>query len=288
MSLDAEPILDSSTIIVTNCLNPVSLDKGSGAIHQSEVQGSQTKGPGGQYMSGSKDTGKADASVKEGENPNEKLPASTKLNNNELLINRFATTLKKLLADNPKGNFIIPIKNILFLLDLIDIIMLKIHNFQKIHIISSSSESLINYSNANVDYLNKILQNKIFMSSPELPLSINKLLEEDRIEFFPDINQFTDRVKAQLGYMADLTPSLYFVTDSSLRMGYSSKIYEIINTEFPQNSQIIFVDPYLDYKKVMYCLMPSNQLKIVDMRLNLNSTLSELIPIFMKSSCETI
>lgn len=99
------------------------------------------------------------------------IPASNKLNNNELLVNRFASMLKKLLQENPKGNFVIPIKNSIFLLDMLDMLLMKINNFQKIHFISSSAEATINYSNINVDYLNKMLQSKIFMNSPELPLS---------------------------------------------------------------------------------------------------------------------
>jgi hypothetical protein len=114
--------------------------------------------------------GKAEASMKDGGTTGP-IPASNKLNNNELLVNRFASMLKKLLQENPKGNFVIPIKNSIFLLDMLDMLLMKINNFQKIHFISSSAEATINYSNINVDYLNKMLQSKIFMNSPELPLS---------------------------------------------------------------------------------------------------------------------
>ena len=95
-------------------------------------------------------------------------------------------------------------------------------------------------------------------------------------------------MKTQLGYLRDCSPSLYFVTDSSMRMGYATKIYEIINAEMPHSSGVIFVDPYIDYKQVMDALMPTNAMKIYEMKLNLNSTFPELAQIFARTNCETI
>lgn len=165
----------------------------------------------------------------------------------------------------------------------------KVTNYRKVHLISSSAEATVNYSNINVDYLNKMLQSKIFLKEPELPLAINKLVEAEKLEFFGDISQFVDKVKTQLGYLKDNAPSIYLVSDSSLRMGYATKIYEILNSEMPTQSGIIFVDPYLDYKSVMDSLLPTNQMKIYECKLNMNSTFGEFSQMMQKStSIETI
>ena len=47
-----------------------------------------------------------------------------------------------------------PIRNPLFLLDILDILHMKVTGFRKLHVITSVFPSVVSYANANVDYLN--------------------------------------------------------------------------------------------------------------------------------------
>ena len=80
-----------------------------------------------------------------------------RLSTSEICINRFVSTIKKTIKDYPNDSIIMPVRNSLFLLDLIDIFHTKLTQIRKIHVISDIFMSTIHYSNANVDYLSKPL-----------------------------------------------------------------------------------------------------------------------------------
>ena len=89
--------------------------------------------------------------------------------------------VKRVLKEHRNENILLPVRNLFFLLDIIDILKEKVPGFRKIHIFSSTTEPLIKYSNANIDYLNKTLQAKIYQAKPELPFNFDKFFEDNRI-----------------------------------------------------------------------------------------------------------
>jgi hypothetical protein len=209
--------------------------------------------------------------------------SEVRLSTSEICINRFVSTLKKIVKDYPDDSIIMPVRNSMFLLDLLDILHYKISQIRKIHVISDIFLSTINYSNANVDYLNKPLQRKIFGKTPYLPVNVEKLVENDKIEFFKDMYSFVDKIKHTKNYMSFMTPSLYIVVDSTLRLGYSAKLIEIMNSEVGSGT-ILFSDPYLKTSEVFFPLYRSNKLRIVTQNFNMNDNCETLLEIFKKEA----
>lgn len=201
----------------------------------------------------------------------------------EISINRYISNLKKIMKERPENNIVFPVRNSIFLLDLIEIFQYKLPSLRKIHIISSTFLSTINYSNANVDYLNQNLQNKIFSKKPILPVNIEKLILSNKVEFFDDLYIFVQKVKNHKNYISDLAPSFYIVVDPTLRLGYSAKIVEILNSEF-SNGTLIFSDPHLTLPEIMSPLHSVNKLKCSYQPLNMSDSVEELIEI-LENNC---
>lgn len=201
-----------------------------------------------------------------------------KLATSEVSINRYISNLKKIMRERPEDNIVFPVRNSIFLLDLIEIFQYKLPNLRKIHIISSTFLSTINYSNANVDYLNQNLQKKIFGKKPILPVNVEKLILSNKIEFFDDLYIFVQKIKNHKSYITDLAPSFYIVVDPSLRLGYSAKIVEILNSEL-NNGTLIFSDPCLKMSEIMDPLHSVNKLNCSYQPLNMNDSVEELVQI---------
>src|SRR3990167_5069557 len=104
--------------------------------------------------------------------------AESRLSQAELCIHRFTTHLKRILKENKVQNILLPVRNLFFLLDILDILKDKVPGFRKIHVLTSTVEPIIKFSNASVDYLNKTLQANIYQSKPELPFSFDRLIED--------------------------------------------------------------------------------------------------------------
>lgn len=201
----------------------------------------------------------------------------------EVSINRFISHLKKVMKERPEDNIIFPVRNSLFILDLIEIFQYKLPSLRRIHIISSTFLNTVNYSNANVDYLNESLQSKIFGKKPILPINLEKLIQEEKIEFFKDLYLFVQKIKHHKNYISDLAPSFYIVVDPTLRLGYSAKIVEIINSEL-NNGTIFFSDPFLKMSEIMDPLYSVNKLKCTYFPLNMSDSVEDLISIINENS----
>jgi len=210
----------------------------------------------------------------EGFEPNSKNESL--LTKSEITINRFVSNLKKILKDHMAENILIPVRSPLFLLDLLDILQLKVSSFKKIHIISKVFTTVVSYANANVEYLNEKLQRKIYGKTPDLPISIKDLMENRRLEVYEDMFQFVNVIKVKKNYIMDKTPSLYIVVDNSLRLGYSAKIQEILNNEL-QAGTILFSDPYLKTTDIFHPLYNANRLRISTMPFNMNDDCAGLV-----------
>lgn len=203
----------------------------------------------------------------------------------EISINRYISNLKKIMKERPEDNVIFPVRNSIFLLDLIEIFQYKFPSLRKIHIISSTFLSTINYSNANVDYLNQNLQSKIFSKKPILPVDVEKLIISNKIEFFDDLYIFVQKIKNHKNYITDLAPSFYIVVDPSLRLGYSAKIVEILNSEL-SNGTIMFSDPFIKMPEIMDPLHSANKLSCSYKPLNMSGSVEELIEMLVKNCPE--
>ena len=207
--------------------------------------------------------------------------AETRLNQAELSIHRFSTHLKRILKENKGQNILLPVRNIFFLLDILDILKDKVPGFRKIHVLTSTVEPIMKYSNASVDYLNKTLQAKIYQSKPELPFSFDKLFEDKRVEFFSDIHDFVELVKAKPNYLSDMTPSIFITVDSTFRLGYSGKLFEIMSGESGVGT-IIFTDPYLQHSQVFAPLYHTNRLSIFNFPLNMHDSIVSTVSLLKK------
>lgn len=184
-----------------------------------------------------------------------------RLSKDEVTINRFVSVLRKMLKEHPAENILMPIRNPIFLLDLIDILQLKVGSFRKLHIISSVFPAVESYANANVDYLNPPLQKKIFSKNPQLPISTSDLKDKRRLEIFPDLFSFVEVIRGRRNYMMEEAPSIYITVDSTLRLGYSAKILEILNSDLLAGT-ILFTDPFLSTPEVFHPLYDTNRLRL--------------------------
>ena len=206
-----------------------------------------------------------------------------KLVTSEMSINRFVSHLRNVLVEHKNENIILPVRNSMFLLDLLDIFQYKLPRMRKIHIISSVFLSSINFANANVDYLHKKLQYKIFAKTPNLPFNIEKMVQNNKIEFFDDMYVFVNKIKNKKSYISDAAPSIFIVVDSTLRLGYSAKIIEIISNEMTSGT-VLFTDPYLKTSEIFFPLYSSNRLRISTQPLNLNDSCETLLDIVSKTA----
>ena len=207
------------------------------------------------------------------------------LTKDEITINRFIAKLKKILKEHRAENILMPIRNPLFLLDILDILHMKVTGFRKLHVITSVFPSVVSYSNANVDYLNPKLQRKIYSKNPDLPISTRELTEQKRLEVYPDMFSFVDAIKLKKNYIVDKSPSIYLMVDHTMRLGHSAKLLEILNTEL-QTGTVLFTDPYLTTADIFFPLFNTNRLRIQTQTLNMNdssSSFAELIKTHLKS-----
>ena len=72
-----------------------------------------------------------------------------------------------------------------FILEIVDILLHKLDPTVKIVFMSESAQSLVEYANINLEYLNPMLQGKIY--NTENPLSFDKLIASGRLAIYRDI-----------------------------------------------------------------------------------------------------
>lgn len=215
-----------------------------------------------------------------------KSEGESRLTQAELCVNRFVGVIKRVLKEHKNENILLPVRNLFFLLDIIDTLKEKVTGFRKIHIITSTAEPIIKYANANVDYLNKVLQSKIYQSKPELPFSFDRFVEENKIQFFEGLHEFVEKIKFKPNYMTDNVPSLYLVVDSTFRLGFSGKIFDIFNNEL-NGGTVIFTDPFVCHSKIFEPLFHMNKLRIINFPMNLNDSLVSTVNLIKKDTADS-
>lgn len=144
-----------------------------------------------------------------------------------------------------------------FLLELCDIMYQNVSDQVRIVVISESANSVIQYSNINLDYLNVKLQEKIYHT--ENPLSFDKLIKANRLKIFRNIEEYLNSKKVSVNGINmipnDYSRELFITTHESLRLGDSAYLFQNLNMQIKafQRSEpkiacefsVILTDPLL-------------------------------------------
>ena len=198
--------------------------------------------------------------------------------NAEILEKKLFDTLSTLLNDR-EMNVMMPVRNMVFILDILDILLNRFKEKNvTFFIISESLEPLINYGNANVEYLNPILQKKIYEPTPETPFSsYEKLKNFGKIVFYNSIYEFQEKNNNSSleSLIRKNTPSVYVFLDSTMRFGLSLKFLETFE-EIGFKNTIILTDPFLQCKEVFMPFKDKCKSKIVYCPLDHRFTVSEV------------
>lgn len=110
--------------------------------------------------------------------------------NSEILVQNLVDSLKFHIDKSQFGNFLVPVPNALFFLDLIDLFRFKLVNYQKIHIIGCTYDEILGYSNANVEFVNSTLSKKVYTREPENPFNAADLLRQGKLVIHKTIEDF--------------------------------------------------------------------------------------------------
>lgn len=201
----------------------------------------------------------------------------------EILEKKLVDVFTQQLIEN-NHNIIMPVRNMLFILDILDILYNRFaQKNANFFIISQSLDPLISYSNSNIEYLNPILQKKIFESSPETPFSAyEKLKKAGKIMFFNNIYEFQEKnnYTSIEQIIKRNTPSVYFFIDSTMRFGLSLKFLEGFE-EICVKYSLVLSDPLLQCKEVFQPFKNKCKCQVIycpiDQRFTISDVKNELL-----------
>jgi len=210
------------------------------------------------------------------------------LRNYDILLQNFVEYLLSHLNNRDSGNILLPVRNSIFLLDLIDLFRRKVHNFQKIHIIGTSFEEIVAYSNANVEFVNSILNQKIYSDNPEVPFNHTDLVKNGKLVYYKSIDEFQQRASQFSHQILDTGfPSLYIISDSSFRIGHAAKMLELFD-KTPKGIPALFLtDPHTQDIAWMHAFS-LKKVQIIRCPLDPNLTISELSELIFKINPGTL
>ena len=152
------------------------------------------------------------------------------------------------LQSNINAKVLMPVQPF-FILEIVDILLHKIDSRVKIVFMSESAQSLIEYANINLEYLNPMLQGKIY--NTENPLSFDKLIASGRLSIYKDIQEYLTAHKKRhsndnsMFTFNEYTRELLICSHHSLRLGDSVYWLHNLNKHLAQSSHLILTDPYL-------------------------------------------
>ena len=112
------------------------------------------------------------------------------------------------------GNKVLVPMNPFLFLEILELLILSISPRVMIRIFSGSAEGIKAFSNLNLDYLNKKLQDKILDSND--PFEFDKLKKDSKFEIFTNYTSYQKIKRTQ-----EDNPELILATSSTLRMGDS-------------------------------------------------------------------
>lgn len=99
-------------------------------------------------------------------------------------IFQLLSRLNEILNSSPNAKVLMPVQPT-FLLELVDLLLHKLNDQVQIVVISYSAYSVVQYANINLEYLNRKLQEKIYLT--ENPLSFDKLFKQNRLKIYSNI-----------------------------------------------------------------------------------------------------
>jgi hypothetical protein len=140
-------------------------------------------------------------------------------------INNLFNILNNLLNSSMNAKVLLPAQPT-FLLELIDLLCVKLSEQVKIVVISESSNSVMQYANINLESLNTKLQDKIYIT--ENPLSFEKLLKAGRMQIFASTQDYLNSKRTSFGIGGskiipnDYCRELFITSNETLRMGDAS------------------------------------------------------------------
>lgn len=138
-------------------------------------------------------------------------------------ITHFLNTLTNCLHSHLNSKVLLPVQPT-FILEIIDLLLHKVDEHVQIVFMSESALSLIEYANINLEYLNPMLQNKIY--NTENPLSFQKLIKSGRLLICKDIQEYL-KIKKQGSSMNEYQREIFICSHESLRLGDS--VYWLYN-----------------------------------------------------------
>ncbi|KRX08083.1 hypothetical protein PPERSA_10445 [Pseudocohnilembus persalinus] len=112
---------------------------------------------------------------------------------------------------------------------------------------------VVQIADSLVEYVNPKLEDKIFMESQLSPFSsFQQMIKKNILQIFKDFSEFqlNNKSFSLNQQIYDITPSIFFVEDSTLRYGDTLKILELLENTNQKNKQsystsIILTDPQL-------------------------------------------
>lgn len=143
-----------------------------------------------------------------------------------------------------------------FMLEIVDLLVHKVDERVKIIFMAESAQQLVEYANINLEYLNPMLQNKIYTN--ENPLSIQKLIKSGRLLICKDIEEYLEVKKSVPN---EFQREIFICSHESLRLGDS--VYWLFNLNkhcastshliLTDNHQELLLKPFQNQLKVHYC-----------------------------------
>lgn len=173
-------------------------------------------------------------------------------------MSHLLTTLLNCLHSNLNSKILMPVQPY-FMLEIVDLLVHKVDERVKIIFMSEAAQALVEYANINLEYLNPMLQQKIYHT--ECPLSIQKLIKTGRLLICKDIQEYLDLKKNSMGSFTEFQREIFICSHDSLRLGDSVYWLFNLNKHAAQTSHLILTQahsdlllkPFQNHLKVHYC-----------------------------------
>lgn len=156
--------------------------------------------------------------------------------------------LQESLHANMNSKVLMPVQP-QFALEIVDLLLHKLDERIKIVFMSDAANALLEYANINLEYLNPMLQGKIY--NTENPLSFDKLINSGRMVIFKDIQEYLNSKKSAgsidtgLFSFNEIERELLICSHQSMRLGDSVYWLHNLNKHSAVSSSLILTDPYL-------------------------------------------
>lgn len=175
------------------------------------------------------------------------------------------------------SNLLLPVHNFLSILDFFDFFEHKLPHCRSLVLIGQSAKATLAIANVWVEFLSQPFMNKILSTSPMLPFSFNEMVEKKRLRLYKDLKELQSDVSAfgTENFLKNNTPTIYMVTDSSFKMGFAAKMFELLNNS-KAKSRICFLSPH-EKDQALGCLHRVNKMPIYTFNLDKKIAKTELV-----------